>query len=250
MAVKRKKKPPEEGAPEWMVTYGDLMTLLMTFFVLLFSFSSIQESKFRNAIGSLKGALGVLLRNPKVMSQVKSDDRILPQKERKLMEALKAVRKLSEEERFKGQIKLIKTKKGYLISISNPVMFEIGKAVIKPELYSVLDMIAQVIRAKPMEVRVVGHTCDLPIHTSQFPSNWELSATRAVNVVKHLESKGIPGAKFSAEERSKYSPIAPNDSEENRSLNRRVEIYLDYINPPLEPVRPINPLSAPGKEER
>lgn len=250
MAVKRKKKPPEEGAPEWMVTYGDLMTLLMTFFVLLFSFSSIQETKFRNAIGSLKGALGVLLRNPKVMSQVKSDTRFLPQQDKQLTEALKAVRKLSQEGKFQGQIKLIKTKKGYLISISNPVMFEIGKATIKPELYSVLDMITQVIRAKPMEVRVVGHTCDLPIHTSQFPSNWELSATRAVNVVKYFESKGIPGAKFSAEGRSKYSPIAPNDSEKNRGLNRRVEIYLDYINPPVEPVKPLDPLPPTGKEER
>ena len=233
-----------------MVTYGDLMTLLMTFFVLLFSFSSIQEAKFKNAIGSLKGALGVLLKNPKAMSQVKSDYRFLPQTNRQLMNALKQVRKLSQEKRFKGKIKLIKTKKGWLISISNPVMFDIGRARIKPGLYSVLDVIADVIRAKPMEVRVVGHTCDLPIHTSQFPSNWELSTARAVNVVKYLESKGIPGAKFSAEGRSKYSPIAPNDSEEHRKLNRRVEIYLDSINPPVEPVKSFDPLPPRGEEER
>ncbi len=249
MAIKRKKKKAEEGAPEWMVTYGDLMTLLMTFFVLLFSFSSIQESKFRNAIGSLKGALGVLLKNPKAMSQIKSDSHFLPQREKRLMEALKKVRNLSQEGKFKGQIKLIKTKKGWLISISNPVMFDIGKADIKLGLYPVLDMIADVIRAKPMEVRVVGHTCDLPIHTSQFPSNWELSTTRAVNVVKYLESKGIPGAKFSAEGRSKYSPIVPNDSEEHRRLNRRVEIYLDSINPPVVPVESINPVPWSGKEK-
>ena len=232
-----------------MVTYGDLMTLLMTFFVLLFSFSSIQEAKFKNAIGSLKGALGVLLKNPKAMTQVKSDYRFLPQTNRQLMNALKQVRKLSQEKRFKRKIKLIKTKKGWLISISNPVMFEIGKAEIKPPLYPLLDKIAEIIRAKPMEVRVVGHTCDLPIHTSQFPSNWELSAIRAVNVVKYFESKGIPGAKFAAVGRSKYSPIVPNDSEEHRRLNRRVEIYLDYINPPLKPVEPLTPISPSGKEE-
>ncbi len=242
MAIRRKKKkPPEEGAPEWMTTYGDMMTLLMTFFVLLFSFSSIQESKFKNAIGSLKGALGVLLMNPKVMSQVKSDPRFLPQKDRQLSHAIKAVRKLSEEGNFKGQIRLIKTEKGYLISISNPVMFEVGQAEIKSELYPVLEKIAEVIKAKPMEVRVIGHTCNLPIHTSQFPSNWELSATRAINVVKYFEFKGIPGVKFSAEGRSKYSPIVPNDSEEKRRLNRRVEIYLDYINPLVEPINPLPP---------
>ncbi len=153
-----------------------------------------------------------------------------------------------QEGKFKGKIKLIKTKKGWLISTSNPVMFDIGKADIKPGLYPVLAVIADVIRAKPAEVQVVGHTCDLPIHTSQFPSDWELSTTRAVNVVKYLEeSKGIPRAKFSAEERSKYCLIAPNGSEEHRRLNRRVEIYFDYINSPVEP---LNPLPPKEKEEK
>lgn len=220
--MKRKKRDirePERGAPGWMVTYGDLMTLLLVFFVMIATFSSIQLSKFKQAMGSLKGALGVLK-----AGQVTTES-----EQMQLTDAVKALRRFIELEDFGQTIRLEESPRGMIITISNPVLFDLGKAEIKPQVYPLLDKIASIAKDSWGQIKVEGHTDDLPISTPRFPSNWELSTSRAVNVLRYfIEEGGLEPERLSAVGYGEYHPLFPNDTEEHRARNRRVVIRIEY----------------------
>lgn len=229
MARKKKEDPPPPGAPGWMTTYGDLMSLLLTFFVLLVSFSSIQESKFLQALGSLKGALGVL---PQYESSLFKRYVIMPKLTKRervrvslMMNQLRqALRELNLEKNVQVEMR----ENGILIRLDAPVLFDLARAELKSEIFPVLDKIAELTQQWPNEIRVEGHTDNLPIHTREYPSNWELSVARAVAVLKYFVSRGIPPSRLSAVGYGEFRPLVPNTSEENRAKNRRVEIYITY----------------------
>lgn len=114
------------------------------------------------------------------------------------------------------------------ISIRGPMLFDIGKAEIKPDSKVFLDKIAEMIRWTDYKIKVLGHTDDFPINNEQFPTNWELSAIRATTVARYLiESGGIEPHRFTVQAHAKYRPILPNSSYENKELNRRVEIIIN-----------------------
>jgi chemotaxis protein MotB len=212
------------GVPGWMVTYGDMMSLLLCFFVLILSFSSVEISKFKKAMGSLRGALGIM-----PTDTGSSTSRSFPQS----MQNAKAIEALEDmEETFRkldvtDDVQWEVTPEGVHIVMNDPVMFDLGKADLKPDVFPILQAIVKVIDAEnPEDIEVQGHTDDLPIHTSQFPSNWELSAARALNVVKYFAYKGdIPPRKLSAIGYGEYRPAYIN-TDRDRSKNRRVEIFL------------------------
>ena len=106
-----------------------------------------------------------------------------------------------------------------------------GKAKIRPELIYLLDKMIEVVKKMPgREIRVEGHTDNTPIHTREFPSNWELSSSRALSVVKYLYTQGkLDPAKMSAVGYGEFRPIAPNNTEANRTKNRRIEIFVEYV---------------------
>lgn len=241
----RRRRPRKEegkkGAPEWMVTYGDMMSLLLCFFVLIVSFSSIQLAEFQKAMGSLRGALGVLKTRSSV---IKLQDIEIPHltgfKRVELNRAIEAMRKLIEQKRLEGLVKMKITRKGIAIRLLTPVLFELGKAEIKPEAYPILDRIIDMAKALPNRVRIEGHTCNLPIHTPEFPSNWELSAIRAIKVVHYFQDVGgIDPRRLYYMGFGEYHPLVPNTSEENRAKNRRVEIFIEYERSPLQEMRDI-----------
>jgi len=197
------------GAPGWMVTYGDLMSLLLTFFVLIVSFSSIEMAEFQKALGSLKGALGVL---PKQQSVVMQWDPVIPQ--------------LSDYEKKRVQ-KVISELRN--VVKAQGLKDKVGSANLKKRAYPILMKIIEMIQDWPNNIRIEGHTDDLPIHTAEFPSNWELSTARALSVLKFfLENSHIEPQRLSAVGYGEYHPLVPNTSPENRAKNRRVEIYIEY----------------------
>jgi chemotaxis protein MotB len=106
------------------------------------------------------------------------------------------------------------------------LLFESGSAELKPEAKAVLDTIAEILKFLPNKIRIEGHTDDRPIKSARFPSNWHLSVARALNTAYYLMSKGVNPEKISIAGYSEYRPIAPNDSEENRAKNRRVDIVI------------------------
>ncbi len=247
----KKKEEASGGAPAWMVTYGDMVTLLLTFFVLLLSFSSIQESKFREAIGSLKGSLGLLTGQNKVVVQsyIPPIKVSAVQKKSEIQDMIHALQDFIERERLEDKVKLEFKDDGLNIVISDPVLFSLGKADLKPTSFPLIKRIAGVLSNFDSEIHIKGHTCDLPIHNLEFESNWELSAARALEVVKVLIDSNISPEKLSAVAYSQYRPTNPNDLEDNRRKNRRVEIFVpeEDFDELMRATIPKNMTEDPGK---
>lgn len=233
----RSRKPPEppKGAPAYMNTWGDMCTLLLCFFVMLLAMSTIDPAKFNVAASSFQNALsGVLESYPSVMI---TKDVMIPrlggdeQNKRMAIDAALKIKKVLKDEGLDDAIKVKVTESGIAIKLSDPIGFDIGDADIKPELEPSLQKIASIINtASGTQIRVEGHTDDLPIKSFKYPSNWELSSSRALNVVKFMASKGgIDPSRLSAIGYGEYRPLVPNSSAANRKMNRRIEIFVDYI---------------------
>ncbi len=190
-------EPEHEGEP-WLTTYGDLMTLLLVFFVLFYIFSVTGQMPF------LKEAFERF--------QMKSE-----------APAALDAQEFEQIEEAGGEI---------VISIPSNVLFDLGQADIKREaMYVLQDAVKQIkdhlIDAPHAQIRVEGYTDNLPIHNYQFRSNWELSAARAIAVVKYLiEIEGFKPERLQAMGYGEYNPVVPNDTAENRQKNRRVEIKI------------------------
>lgn len=235
MPVKREEETPP-GAPLWALSYGDFMSLLLCTFVLLFAFSTIDVARFKEVIFSLQGALGVLEGGPRVLmpselpvprppSQI-SPSTVVPMKLAGLMKEIE--RKLVKEGRIeKDKVNFKIDERGLVITFLDNVFFDLGKADLRTEMFPVLDALAESLGEIENHIRIEGHTCNLPINTPRFPSNWELSAARAIAVLRYfIEKKGISPQRLIAVGYGEYQPLVPNDSEENRRKNRRVEIVI------------------------
>ena len=200
------------------------MTLLLCFFVLILSFSSVEISKFKKAMGSLQGALGILATDTgssttRNFMQMTSNNRAI--------EALEEMEETFKKMEVTEYIQWEATPEGIRIVMNDPILFDLGKAELKSIAYPVLESIVKVIETQnPTEIEVQGHTDDLPIHTAKYPSNWELSAARALSVVKYFAIFGqIEPHKLSAIGYGEYRPAFIN-TPRDRPKNRRVEILL------------------------
>lgn len=227
MAAEEKCDCPA-GAPLWMTTFGDMMSLLLTFFILIVSFSSIQEVEFQKAVGSLKGALGVLSsrRSTMNLSALKNVNLAL-KKMAILFPEMEEVRALVEKMELQDAVQIEMLPNSIKFSLQDNILFALGRADLKPAVFPVLYEIAQMTRKSKALLRIEGHTDDLPIRTRQFPSNWELSSMRAINVLHYFENLGIPREKLFCAGYADTRPRVPNTSDANRARNRRVEIYLE-----------------------
>ncbi|RMD92110.1 MAG: flagellar motor protein MotB [Calditrichaeota bacterium] len=215
------------GAPAWMTTFGDMMSLLLTFFILIVSFSSIQEVEFQKAIGSLKGALGVLDYKRSTVSLASLKNIRLDIKNLALvMPELERLKSAIEQAKISKYVDIQPLPDAIKFTLQNQILFDLGKANLKPSIFPVLFEIAKVARKTKGTLRIEGHTDDLPIKTLQFPSNWELSSMRAISVLHYFENLGIPRKKLSCVGYADTRPLVPNTSPQNRAKNRRVEIYL------------------------
>ncbi|MHB1392439.1 MAG: OmpA family protein [Clostridia bacterium] len=230
MARKRAEDEPKAGAPEWMATYGDMVTLLLCFFVLLFSFATLDVQKFEAIAVSMNGSLGVLdsgmtLSMEPLINSFPGDS---PTEE--VEEFQKLYEQMSEyvkENNLEASITLRLDERGLLVRFMDDVLFDSGKADLTPKAREIINKVAEIIRVNDKNVRVEGHTDNIPINTSRFPSNWELSTTRAVNVVKHLiEENGIEAKRLSASGYSDQHPVDDNETQEGRQKNRRVDLVI------------------------
>ncbi len=239
--AKKNKCPDCPSIPGWMTTFSDLMSLLLTFFILLLSFSSVQESKFQQARGSLLAAFGLLTHGgdtvvetpldkyiPEPPDEAYNDEEVLEELNEEIEKSLKAMN--FQEALPKNLLKLELTEKGLHILISDSLFFDSGKSLIKEDFKHLLLAIGKVIASNSdkYSINIEGHTDDTPINTVRYPSNWELSSDRAINVLKFMINEfAIPPEKISATGYGEYRPIASNKTKKGRARNRRVEIYLD-----------------------
>jgi len=229
----------------WLQSYGDMITLILCFFVLLFSMSTLDAKKWQVVSQSLQEALGGTPREGEGLSEgdLPALEEIVQghetEKENQdLKELMELKRKIDEYVKEKGLEDMIATEiqeVGLVIRITtDEVVFDLGSAVLKPLALAFLDHLAPLIRETKYEIWVEGHTDDLPIQPGFiYPSNWELSTARASAVIRYLiERWGYDPGRLSAAGYADTKPRFPNDSPEHRALNRRVEIV---IRPPARP---------------
>ncbi|APG27325.1 flagellar motor protein MotB [Syntrophotalea acetylenivorans] len=229
MARKKKADEGGGGAPAWLVTYSDLVTLLLTFFVLLLSMANMDKMKFNDALGSLKGAFGLSgsvgkidITKPKVISFAPMDDDFINRLYQKVNTALTRLR-------IDKDIDLVKDRGAVVLRVKESILFDSGSTLLKAEAHSILRKIAALVKPLPLNMRIEGHTDDLSSANPQS-SNWDLSVQRAVSTLKFFASeKLIPLERMSAVGYGAQQPIVPNTSNEQRALNRRVEFVLESL---------------------
>lgn len=237
-----KRKPPEEppgdeGLPGWMATFADMVTLLLCFFVLLLSFAEQSEEKYRDALGSLRGAFGVkqIRAVSDDMAQFNTSQKAsdlaakISHDERLLLGVIMRIKSLIEDEdtKIKEGIGVTADRDGVIFSTRSSAMFKPGSAEMADGAERILDNVIKVLKDYRLNLVVRGHTDDRPISTKKFPSNWELSAARAAVALDYIVNEGgIEIGRAKAVGYADTRPAAPNDSQENRKRNQRVEFYL------------------------
>lgn len=211
----------------WMVTFSDMVTLLLTFFVLLLSMAKMDATKFRDAAGSLRGAFGVMgsadkteVSTPQVINSVPIYDDFTSRVYKRLLSQINRLR-------IDKEIKLVKDRGSVLLRINSAILFDSGSTKLKPEAYPVLRKVAALVQPLPMSLRIEGHSDSQPSSTDSM-SNWDISVQRAVSVLKAMVSEQLlPTVRVSAVGYGATKPLVENDTPENRALNRRVEFYLE-----------------------
>jgi len=228
---KEKEEPEEPSAPFWMTTFSDMVTLLLVFFILILSYSTTELEKFRGAMSSMKGALGIMAEKGSTVAGKKVEFSRQPKNDptEDIKQQIEAFQESISEAVAQGQVEIDISASGLHIRLGDNVLFAIGKARIKPGAYSILSKIAKIISNDTKEVYVEGHTDNVPIRTKKYPSNWELSTARAMSVMRYLhKAEGVPMAKMAAVGHGENRPIATNDTPEGRAKNRRVEIFIRW----------------------
>ncbi len=228
--MRKRRKDEKSNVGNWLTTYSDMVTLLLCFFVLLFSFSEIDAQKFRSIMSSFQGGAGVLEGGTTL--DLEKD---LELSEGLLEEDLENLKGILEEYAdsvgLGEEIILSVEERGLVVRFMDSVLFDSGKADLKPESKKILKNVADILNREEFKdklIKVEGHTDTDPIlYSKKYPTNWELSAIRATNVLRYLVEEGnIEGNRISSSGYSYYRPIAPNDTKENKAKNRRVDIVI------------------------
>jgi chemotaxis protein MotB len=234
MSKKKKHRPhEEEGGEAWLLPYSDLMTLLLAVFIVLFAVSNIDKAKSEQMAAefseqmmnkSYNAASAVEVPNATptgaAIQQIKS--------EKDKMEALKAELDAKlEKDNLTASVKTSIDERGLVISLNNAIFFDPGSAELKKDAEKTLLEIANTISVMNNYIRVEGHTDNVPMNSSIYRSNWDLSAARAANMVRLLtEHTSIPPERLIAVGYGEYRPVADNSTEEGRTKNRRIDIIV------------------------
>jgi chemotaxis protein MotB len=206
---RRIKTSDDEGTPQWQTIYCSLMLLLVVFFVMLIAYSSIDSERMMSL---------------KITQKFKP---VTPAPPQGMGKAMQALQQMTNDSGMKNVFSIQNTEAGFKAIIPNPVLFASGDATLNEAIYPILDGIITIARNNDLAIQVEGHTDNLPIETERFPSNWELSTMRAVNILRYMQSgSGIPSNRLVAIGFAEYRPVADNDSSEGRGKNRRIEIIF------------------------
>lgn len=249
----KKKHEEHENHERWLVSYADFITLLFAFFVVMYSISSVNEGKFRTVSDSIKAALNpVVSPSSNLMPFTIGQNKALalkPTIEDAREPAVRRLRQIIRSLKSETHLEIIQLKEltngDIVLTLPDTVLFRSGESVLRPEARPFLEAIGEVLIELDRHVRIEGHTDNVPISTVQFPSNWELSATRSVAVVRTLsEQYGVSANHLTAVGHADSRPIMDNLTPENRAKNRRVEIVVQERKSIPEPIEQAEPRTA------
>lgn len=244
---RRRYEERHENLERWIISYADFMTLLFAAFVMLYAISSVNISKYRVLQQVLAEAfLGTMVHEnsglkpekdgvfnhlpaPIPLPQRNISPTLQHQIEQRMRQLDKIYNHLSKE--FQGLIQsdmihIVRRPNGVVIDINATLLFPSGSATLTPQALTILDRVGKALADVPYTVQVNGFTDNAPIHNSQFDSNWDLSATRAISVVKRFVADGIAPERLVGAGYGQYHPVAPNDSPADMARNRRVTIIV------------------------
>jgi chemotaxis protein MotB len=227
-AQKKAKGGEDEGAPAWMVTFADLMTLLLTFFVLLLSMSTLDNQRIKLALGSLRGALGVLEGGgqPREGRKEIAKTPKVAQGEMKLMTTLETFKEKQKNKVSNDFIQIGHKDNKVFISIDDSLLFPPGGVDILPTAFPFLDDLGAVLAESKANIEFTGHT-DSSDPSGGYESNWEVGAARALAMLIYVQESGeIEGRRLKAGTHGQFLPKYHNDTPAGRAGNRRVEILL------------------------
>lgn len=250
---KPKAKVEKDNAERWLLTYADLMNLLLIFFIVLYAMSQVDTQKFQQLSESLREALGSgagesiiaeggsgnsVLELPSTQNppatpspsdKKEGDKNGTGAAEEKIMQDVKAkLEKLIDKRGLINDVTVSVEERGVIVSINAKLLFKRGSAELEHESQDIIREIAEILMELDVnQVRIEGHTDSDPMNTFQFPSNWELSSARATNVLRFILSNvAINPTKISAVGYGQYRPKVPNTTLENKAINRRVNIVI------------------------
>lgn len=239
MRRRRRIALDHENHERWLISYADFITLLFAFFVVMYAVSAVNESKYRVLANALGDAFGKSTGQAQPVPQL-NDARVLPPEVRQ--RTLKEQQALEEREHMTevanklldamgplikdGKVRVTQSRRGVSIEINANVLFKPGEARLEPGSLDVLRAVARTLTPEPFNLEITGYTDNVPISSVGFPSNWELSATRASSVVRLFADNGISPERLFAIGREASHPVASNETPEGRARNRRVEIMI------------------------
>lgn len=240
MRRRRKHHEEHQNHEGWAIPYGDLVTLLLAFFVVMYSISQVNEGKYRIVSDSLNAAfrghpttLDPVQVGAAAAAMLAAPVVQLPGEVRAM-----ALRQLAEQaEQAMGpliQQGLVDVERGdgkLSIAIRSDMLFDSGSAAPSPAAQSVARLLGEVLRDFPVDIKVEGHTDNVPVVSGAFPSNWELSAARATSVVHLLVAGGVVPQHLAAVGYGEYRPVAPNATADGRNANRRVVLLVEAVDP-------------------
>lgn len=228
------------GVPPWIITFADMVTLLMVFFILLFAIGNVEQEKWRDIKESLREALGAdsieELGTRQGLDVVKQVQTLVDEKtvhavdevgamvNREMEDIISEVEEFVFKNKLSGEVRVSSDPRGAVITISDVVLFPPGSAEMTPQGRKTLRQVFDVLKQFQYNVKIEGHTDNTPIHTLRYPSNWELSAFRASEVAHMMIDDGFPPERLSVEGFAEFRPKVPNTSAENRAINRRIEV--------------------------
>ena len=218
----------QTGTGGWQIVYTGFILIMLCFFIMLTSFASLQDSKITRFANSFSNAVSVFSGGRSLESgetMINADSMVVSKNDRIAL-LFEKVKMLGQQNGL-SHISLRRSQRGIIMTLADNTLFESGNADLSKSSYALLKKISVMINKMDVHVDIEGHTDDRPIQTDAYPSNWELSTARAVNVLRFLVSEGkVKSEGLSAVGLSKYHPMVPNSTSGNRAKNRRVEIIF------------------------
>lgn len=223
------KKQSTPTGQDWQVAYSSFVLIMLSFFIMVCSFITYEESKITQFVRSFATVLSIFSGGVKLDEgkQVLLPSPDIVDKKDSLSVMMQDVERLKEKSKFASLVEVFREKRGLVMRLQSSLVFDSGSAEVKEEAKIFLRQLCPMFLESENPIRIEGHTDNVPIHTEEFPSNWELSAMRAVNVLKylvaecHLDPKRVSAAGY-----AEFRPISDNTTEEGRAKNRRVELVI------------------------
>lgn len=243
--AKRKAEPEKENSERWLLTYSDLVTLLMLFFIVLYSMSQIDAAKYTQVSQSLESAFsggnwGIFESEPNAGSRhlftsgrglLSTNDKyplVKNKPPKKRQKVYNQVITVLQPYIKADKVRVISNESGIVISLSSDLFFDPGSAQIVKENSAVLDTVSNLLQKMNNNIRIEGHTDDKALEAGnpQYHSNWELSSQRSINILEYFEAKGVRSKNMSSVAFGSTRPIEDNSIPEGRAYNRRVDVVI------------------------